>query len=630
MAKRVTEKRKRYGKAQQRRNKKQRARRTAAQTKSQLRQDKQLSKARHAEHWQANEVPCLSWKTLFGYVRPPALLVSEIKRFDWRRSFVELASLAALLANNEGGATSDRVLKLTSSVLDAMGLASTEYRVIIDHARRNAARNHIPLVIAHEECIVFLQHLVLLHGAEGGDGPGLEIWRWLLGASDHLDWLQPDDRDLSRTELLAAEVLKVTRFNRSSVDEMRLLLRAEGIFGKPPGHGPFADPESFHQLQLSSFGSTFTRYFESFIPWMWSQSLTWGDENGERLPIIHPETYKQFGTEGQYFIDRLAEFTATREQLQAAIRKRMRPCGVLPQSPTALLHTPFVDLGDGHVVGSSPWYVRESVRSGIWARYLAGAKKILGNDRGGYEWLKAFGQMLEVWCASYAQRAEQASKRRSYRVLIPTQPGAADEIEDVVSQEGNHVVMYSVKARLVREDVARHALSRTTLLDWYERYFFAAKSLSYDGGVAAQLDAKIIRLRAGDFEPRVARDVFVYPVLVTFDNLCGSKQLYEWLVERCRDHRLLQQVNVGPLTLATVADYERLVGAPVHGKSPAEILSARSSPRYRNERLEVVLAAHDVPSRLPDAESELQHLVSRATQRFRPTTDSVNEINSAR
>jgi hypothetical protein len=244
--------------------------------------------------------------------------------------------------------------------------------------------------------------------------------------------------------------------------------------------------------------------------------------------------------------------------------------------------------------------------------------------------LKAFGQMLEVWCASYAQRAEQASKRRSYRVLVPTQPGAADEIEDVVSLEGNHVVMYSVKARLVREDVARHALSRTTLLDWYERYFFAAKSLNYDGGVAAQLDTKINRLRAGDFEPRVARDVFVYPVLVTFDNLCGSKQLYEWLVERCRDHRLLQQVNVGPLTLATVADYERLVGAPVHGKSPAEILSDRSSPRYRNERLEVVLAAHDVPSRLPDAESELQHLVSRATQRFRPTENSVNEIDFAR
>lgn len=630
MAKQGTEKHKRHDKAKQRRNKKQRARRTAAQTKSQLRQDKQLSKARHAEHWQANEVPYLSWKALFGHALSPEFLVSQINRFDWRRSFVHLANLAALLANDEDGATSNRIQRLTANVLDLVGSSSLRHRIIIERVRQDAARNHIPLVIAHEECIVFLQHLVLLHGADSGDAPGPEVWMWLLGASDHLDWLQPDDRDLSRTELLAAEVLKVTRFNRSSVDEMRLLLRAEGIFGKPPGHGPFADPESFHHLQLSSFGSTFTRYFESFIPWMWSQSRTWGGEKGERLPIIHPETYKQFGTEGQYFIDRLAEFTATREQLQSAIRKRMRPCGELPHSPTALLHTPFVDLSDGHVVGSSPWYVRESVRSGIWARYLAGAKKILGNDRGGDEWLMAFGQMLEVWCASYAQRAEQASKRGSYRVLVPTQPGAADEIEDVVSLEGNHVVMYSVKARLVREDVARHALSRTTLLDWYERYFFAAKSLSYDGGVAAQLDAKIIRLRAGDFEPRVARDVFVYPVLVTFDNLCGSKQLYEWLVERCRAHRLLQQVNVGPLTLATVADYERLVGAPVHGKSPAEILSARSSPRYRNERLEVVLAAYDVPSRLPDADSALEHLVSRATQRFRPTTDSVNEIDSAR
>ena len=50
----------------------------------------------------------------------------------------------------------------------------------------------------------------------------------------------------------------------------------------------------------------------------------------------------------------------------------------------------------------------------------------------------AFGQMLEDWCRRYAKRAE-ASARTRFTTELPTHPGAADEIEDVVTVDHGRV-----------------------------------------------------------------------------------------------------------------------------------------------------------------------------------------------
>lgn len=566
-------------------------------------------------------LPYQTGKTVFGEAMSAEFLVERIKSFDWKESFIRLAHLSAVLANDESGPTSKRALTLTSEGLNTLTASTPDARKMLARGRRYVAAAKAPLVVAHEEALVFLEHLVLLHGGDAGGGPTeAELSLWLLGASDQLEaWQEPDARVLDQTESLAAELVKVYRFNRSSVDEVRLLSRAQGIFNTPPANGPFASPQAWAELQRHAFGDDFTRYFECFVVPLMLLSHSWGKgaDIKQAISVLVPaHLVNQFGTEGQYFVDRLAEFTATRHELQAEIMKRMRPDGLLPHAPTALLRKPFVDLENGgELVAASPWYVRAIGRTGIWARYLDGAKAQLGT-RGGDEWSNAFGQMLEDWCRRYAKRAEIAAQT-NFRVELPSHPGAADEIEDVVSIEGNAIAMFSVKSRLVREEIARHAISRTKLLDWYEKFFFTEKTAKYRVGVVAQLSDHIDLVRAGKFEPRVARDVRIYPVLVTFDNLCDNQMLSEWLNARCKVHGLLQQKNVAPLTLAVVDDYERLLAAPFQKKSVAEILQSRSSPQLSNERLEVVLYGHEIEPRLPGTDAEYDALTDRVLKKLK-------------
>lgn len=91
----------------------------------------------------------------------------------------------------------------------------------------------------------------------------------------------------------------------------------------------------------------------------------------------------------------------------------------------------------------------------------------------------------------------------------------------------------------------------------------------------------------------------------------GCAILSAWLNDRCEAHRLLQPVDVEPLTIAVVDDYERLLAAPFQKKSAAKILASRSSPRLENERLEVVLYGHEVEPRLPGTNAEYHELTDR-------------------
>jgi hypothetical protein len=111
--------------------------------------------------------------------------------------------------------------------------------------------------------------------------------------------------------------------------------------------------------------------------------------------------------------------------------------------------------------------------------------------------------------------------------------------------------------------------------------------------------------------------VCVLPVLITFDHLFANPALYDWLAERCKTHGLLQQSDVGPLTIAVIDDFERLIGAPAHGLSPSKILASRSAAPNRNERLDVVLYNHRVKSHLPGTSNEYRALADRILDKLR-------------
>jgi hypothetical protein len=565
--------------------------------------------------------PYQNGEAVFGEKVPVDFLIDRIKQCEWRTSLVRLARISAILANDEAGPTSRRALHLTKTAINQLTASTPEGQAMLQRGRQYVANSSEAIIVAHEEALVFLEHLVVLYGGDGADGPtDAELSLWLLGASDHLDeWKEEDGRVLSDTEKSAAELVKTFRYNRSSVDEMRLHLRASVLFATPPENGPFNASNRWVELQHVAFGDTFERYFEAFALPLNLLSKTWGRAATDNPPVLSFDTMrKAFGTDGSFFVDRLRELTATRGELQVEIRKRMRVGDVLPHAPTALLRKPFVDLENGEVVAASPWYVWLLFRTGIWARYLDAAKTLIGDaKRGGDEWTVAFGQMLEQWCRDYAKRAEHAAGSSAFRIELPTRPGAEDEIDDVVAVEPDAVAMFSVKARFVREDIARHALSRSKLLEWYEDYFFKEKSAKYRKGVIGQLSDRIDLVRTGKFEPRVRKTVRVFPVLVTFDDLCANSFLYEWLTERCRQHSLLQQDGVAPLTIAVVDDYERLIGAPVHGKSISKVLASRFTRQLMNERLDVVLYGLEVSSRLPGTDKAYRQLADRMNKRLR-------------
>lgn len=558
--------------------------------------------------------PYQSGQSVFGARVPAEVLIDRVRRCDWRASLVQIAKLSAIVANDESGAVQKRTLRLTKASLETLTIDLPEVHAMVKRAQESMQRQGLPFVVAHEEGLVFLQHLVLLYGGTGGGVPqDAELSFWLLAAADHLEaWLDPESRELSSTESDAAEMVKVFRFNRSSVDEIRLLLRAEGLFSHPPKQGPFSSQEAFAALQQAAFGEPFLRYYDSFVVPLHMLSLAWGKKKGGG-PVYTRSIIEM--SLGPRFMEHLRELAGTREELRAEIQKRMRSDELLPHAPTALLRKPFIDLENGEVLASSPWYVRSLTRTGIWAKYLAGAKQQLG-PRGGEEWTIAFGQMLEEWCRKYALRA-QAAAQISFRIDLPSEPGAPDEIEDVVSVEDGGAILFSVKGRLVREDIARHALSRTKLLEWYEEYFFKARTAKFRAGVVAQISNHIDRIRTGEFEPRVMRDTPLYPVVVTYDQLCANEMLYKWLVERCKEHGLLQQPNVAALTVAAVEDYERLIGAVAYRKSPIEVLRARCSTEQLNARLEVVLYTSGVQSRLPGTDADYKALKDRVMRPFK-------------
>ena len=81
--------------------------------------------------------------------------------------------------------------------------------------RRFAQANRDRIVLAHEEVILYLEHLVLLEGAETENRPpDVQISLWLAGANSYLgQWSEPEDAPGSEFERLCAEMIRLTRFN---------------------------------------------------------------------------------------------------------------------------------------------------------------------------------------------------------------------------------------------------------------------------------------------------------------------------------------------------------------------------------------------------------------------------------
>ena len=144
---------------------------------------------------------------------------------------MRLAEFSALVANNSEGRGRNRANKLLAKGLGKLTTSDPGMQQLLARGREYVRRADEALIIAHEEGLSHLEHLVLLHGSDDeneipSDG---EIALWLLAAADHLgDWAEPDDRTLTTREELIAEEVRVHRYNRS-LDAQRASLSGVSI-----------------------------------------------------------------------------------------------------------------------------------------------------------------------------------------------------------------------------------------------------------------------------------------------------------------------------------------------------------------------------------------------------------------
>lgn len=559
-------------------------------------------------------------KTIFGFSVPADELLSRVRTFSWRRSFHSLAQLAAIVANTPGGANSERVRRLTIDPLTRLP-GQPDTQGFLERARQTVSVRRSQMILAHEEAILFLQHVVLLEGASDGDGPAeSEIALWLAIANDHLErWQIEDSAALSEREQLAAQLIRLARFNNAS-DLLRTLVRTISIFSTRPPLTDLNLAAQWERLQEEAFGRDFMSFFETGPGLLAFGIPGWGVENHPMSdPLIDlPKWLEQSRLSPSTVEESLKSMIATREAIVADTKKRMRSDG-LPLSPTALLHTPLVTLAPSTYSVASPWAVLNQMRTGIWFRYLRGAQTFdpeRTRDEGADLWFSAFGYMVENWCVRVAHEAEK-SVRFSATLNVPTYSGSSDEVEDVVLIEGDKVILFSVKARLVEAKVSREAHSPKTTWDWYEKFFFAPKTKKFRPGACRQLSARIDSLRAGQFESLgLRRDLYVYPVLVTYDDLGEYDLLYKLIEDKCRELSLLQQVDVGPFAIAHLDEFELLMTRASKGRSVTGLLLNRER-RDRHRRLDqVIYEVEPVTERLPFLDAEFDVLTKRISARL--------------
>ena len=551
-----------------------------------------------------------------GVTMPTEHLVARIRTFSWSEALVRIANLAALVANTHDGVFSEVVRsKTVDPLLELTGPATG----LIDAIKKYVAANRNSIVLAHEEALNYLQHLVLLEGADSGaDAPSdSELALWLLGFNDHVEaWEEEDARPLSDSEKLFAGCTHGLRFNNAP-DWMCEIVRAYGLFSQTPARGGLADGSSWASLQTAAFGASFRDYFESFFYPLALIARRWGVTE---LPIIRPNVWlSQTRIDSGLAADLFSALTIDRNQAVGDIRKRLRSDG-LPHAPTVLLKKPLIKLDGDALVCASPWAIRAQMHAGIWARHLNAAKQQFGSGgKGAQIWLSTFGDLFELWCRRVAEESEKSQWFRP-TLLLPSHPGAVDEIEDIVLIESRAAVLFSAKARLVVENVARQAHSRTDLIDWYEEFFFGQATGEHRQGAARLLDARIELVRAGEFEPRLHRSARLIPVLLTYDSLCEHTLLYRWLQARCKEERLLQQKDVAPLTLARIDEFELLMAMAARGDSVVGILRQREGA-WRDRRLGELLYANRPrsrgnPTRLPFLTELFDQLAQATTARL--------------
>lgn len=557
--------------------------------------------------------PVLTYFEVSGAYMPPAELLRRVRSWDWRAGLIKLATLSAVVANAPGGANGATARSWTNDLL-ASGLRSRDAweRQVADGVKSR------PEPVAHQAGIHFLQSVVLLQAAESGRAPSDgEIALLLLVANDYFSEWHETDGDASSLEAGVANVARSMLHDRAP-DPVAQCLRLPQLLtlDLPSKFDAFSTDGAWDKVLNAAFGSGLAEFLELLAVPTVMLARDWGRGEPPRSPLFLPEEWAKESTKTPELLQFVRSISASREHLKS--RLRVRDDG-LPLGPSAFWRTPFVDLGSERFVCLSPGLLGEQVRNAVWGRIREAADK-LDSSAGKSRWLSTFGYRFEYWARTTAQLAGGEGRRLGRQLRISEEPGTDDEVEDVTLVERCKAALFSAKGRLMREDLLKGATSIRKTVDWLDKFLFGTKAGSYRDGALRLLDAKVQRIRNGDYIDRgIPANADIFPVLLTFDEIgIDTPPGYKWIAARLRDEGLL--VGARPLTALSAESYEQFLGLCLH-RNAFEVLTYKTNEMWRDcsfgnlfQQLAGRHSAQDL--RLPGATKQFDELVQRSVERL--------------
>lgn len=504
------------------------------------------------------------------------VFIAEMRRYGWRPTFFKLASLAAVLSNQNA----DAARVLTSDVLICFKNSErhAEQRVG-EYVAANAGRS-----IANEASIYFLQAMAILYGQDTDVEPadGLLAY-WLLVANDYaFEWRSPNSRAISDDEGSMADAMRAMTFNHRRDPARHFVRMYLTLANTPPRTAGWTDPVAWSSFLTEALGQPLSEYVETLAGPLVILSKLWCAKGPfQPPPTVHPHQWlaetKLDPTRVDGFLESL---TLDRSEARLQLMSGLSPNG-LPIGPTIFYRYPFLRFSDTSLVAASPWVVAEQLRGGLWGRAMQLAKQqdpVAGHKR----WAAAFGDLFELYCR-YCINLARTSKRFTEQVYMSEAIGGDDEIEDIVVKDGRRVALLSIKSNTIPESKLRQASSQSDVVDWLESWLFAVpqKQAAIRGGAIRQLDQKVRRLREGAYEPVLDRRAQVYPVIVMYDELgIDNLTAYEWVATRCRAEKLLQDRRVRPVTFALVNEFEELAALGANGVALLDVLQKKTRAEW--------------------------------------------------
>ena len=563
-----------------------------------------------------------AWTTLselIGVRMPTTDLIASVQTLHREETLWGLARLAAVLANAPGSVMGPKARAWTRDLLVRRRESPNPLESAVARALE---RLPLERAVGHAHVVFLLQLMTVAYASSTGIVPTADYLAFLmLATNDYIpEWMPKKNSALSSIEQVLGPSFYCTTFNRSD-DLMRSLLRIVDLAGYRSERQ--FDERTWAQIQQEAFGTSFEEYVELFLAPMYILSKGWNDE--DRPPVTMLEQWgcdeRERGLCGRWF----REASMTLEEAREAFAGRRMESGLLGLT-TEFFRKPFVRMNASHFVCLSPWHMRDHVVFGTWGKLNEASKKVLGTSEN-QRFASAFGYSFERWAGGLAKEASESGAFTG-SLILPSAPGAEDEIEDVVVLEGNLVAMFSAKAKLVRETSLKTANFVEDTVEWLHQFFFedeeSAKKRRHRAGAALLLDAKVQKLRNGDYEARgLGRNAIVLPCVISFDNVGESGALYRWLGQQCAERGILSaRPNVRPLTVLTPEDYESLMSLGADGLGVCRLLAEKTGPDLAEGPLDQFLyerAPGDKLLRLRSMRPRFERLAGRSIERMQKT-----------